>query len=202
MRFGFTSLAMVMLLVSCAQGPDKISRENDRLRKSNLKLTRKVEKLEQDIEARVNQVNSLQKQLGRSPKTQNGELLQAASIGFGRYSGALDTTKNGRDNLLRIYLLTLDQRGRFIPVSGKVNLQVAHLTEGQPPKIIAEKTFAGKDLDKTYRSGVTGTHYTLETSLPSESPGSPGLDHVAVRVTFTDAATGSILTHEKSFLVQ
>ena len=199
MRLGIVSLTMVLWLVGCAPTTNNVGVENDRLRKSNLLLTRKVEQLERDINARVNQVSSLEKKLGREPKTENGELLEVTSIGFGRYSGALDTNKDSRDDLLRIYLHTLDQHGRFMLASGKAHLLVAHLAEGQPPQIIAEKTFAGKTLDATYRSGITGTHYTLEASLPKE-PASLG--HLAIRITFTDAATGSALTCEKSFPVR
>lgn len=198
MRPARTCLAVVvtLLLVGCAAGPSNVSRENDRLRQDNLELTRKVETLEREIEARVNQVSSLQKQIGREPKTVDGELLQVTSIRFGRYSGALDKDKDGRDELLRIYLHTLDQRGRFMPVSGTAHLLAAHLQEGQPPKVVAEKTLSAQQLDAAYRSGITGTHYTLEAPLTGR------LDYVAVRVTFTDAATAAVLTHEQSFPVQ
>ncbi len=191
------SLAVLLILAGCVGSrPTDVSQENDKLRKANLDLRREVDRVKSELAARVTEKDALQQQLGRQPKVDGGELLGVTSIRFGRYSGPVDTNGDGRDDKLRIYLLTLDAHERFMPASGKAELTAAQLVDGAEPNVVAQQSLSGKQLDSAYRSGITGTHYTIETAMPA------GLDHVAVRVTLTDAATGAQLTHQQSFRVQ
>lgn len=166
--------------------------ENDELRRQNMVLAQQVRDLEQTIEEKINQLDRFQ--IGA--QVQSDERFGAAlprlnQVTFGRYSGAVDTDGDGDDDLIRAYVLTLDQNGRFMPIAGRAVLRADQISADQPPRAINDRTYGEQAFDEAYRSGIVGTHYTLELALPSPLP--TGLDRARVAVFVYDAVTG--VTH-------
>ena len=181
------AIGLAMALAACGN-PARVARENDRLRRSNMELHRRVTELEKERQLRLAQINALQQRLDVPPSIADAQLPQLVAVRFGRLSGAIDGDRNNINDTLRIYLQTIDQHGRFMVVAGRAQLQAVAITPGSDPRTVAEHTFEPAELDKTYRSGLTGTHYTLELPLPDPLP--PDLTELTAKVTFTDAATG------------
>ena len=180
----FVVLVLVAVVSACS-APIRIGRENDRLRRSNLDLQRKVEKLEKAAQLRLKQISVLERRAAVAPEIPGADVPQLVAVRFGRYSGPVDTDHNGTNDTLRIYLRTEDQHGRFIVAAGRAQLQVVAINPGSEPRIVVGQTFEPPEFDMTYRSGLTGTHYTLELPIPDSSP-----PNLTVSLTFTDAATG------------
>lgn len=179
------------VVAGCGRSGDFLN-ENDRLRSENLILTRQVEELESALQSRSAQVQTLEKQLGHvaavsgvSPE----DLPRVVEVRLGRLSGAVDRDKDGIDDTVRLYVLTLDQRGRFMPAIGPASVQLVVLTPGEPPVVVNEKDYTPKQFEKAYRSGFTGSHYSLEIELGAGMP--HDVAEVNAKVIFTDAATGA-----------
>ena len=190
------TVGLAMTLAACSN-PVTVARENDRLRRSNMELQRQVTELEKERQLRSAQIDALQQRLEVAPAIADAELPQLVAVRFGRLSGAIDEDRNNVRDTLRIYLQTIDQHGRFLPVAGRAQLQAVAITPGSDPKTVVEHTFEPVELDKMYRSGLTGTHYTLKLPLPDPLP--PDLTEVTAKVTFTDAATGVQLSCQHAY---
>ena len=101
--------------------------------------------------------------------------------------------QDGAIETIRLYVTTLDQKDRLIPVVGLAVVQVISIEPGLPPSVLAEKTFDPIEFDDAYRSGFTGTHYTLE--IPLSEPLSKDMTQLTISIALTDGATGATITH-------
>jgi hypothetical protein len=184
------------LLAGCpGRGPRDFENVNDQLRRENMELRRQLVDLEQTIERRMDQIHSLQQQLATEPPAvPEAELVQFTAVRIGRYSGVLDTTRDGSEDTLRVYVHTLDQHGRFMPANGRAEIQAVAVAPGREPVVLAERAFSPAEFTAAYRTGFTGTHYTLETPLQTAVP--PGVDRATIVVRFTEARTGVSVTRD------
>ncbi len=180
---------------------DQVIRE---LREENRELRREVEQLQANIERRLEHIEALEQQLAQTGGTSSAEQLarqpRFTSVRFDRYSGFLDTNRDGVDDTLRLYVLTLDQEGRFLPVSATAVVQVAAVRPGQEPVVLLERTFDVDAFAAAYRTGFLGTHYTLELSL-AEAKLPADLDSAVVSVEVKDVATGVTLRRQATMCI-
>ena len=166
------------------------------LRHRQVELTERCEKLERENDRLEDQVNALGQQITRQVHVEGGnpaDLPQVVTLKFGRLSGARDTDDDGVDDAVWIYLRTLDQRDRMLPVSGRLWVQVLSLAAAEDPAVLAKKQFEPDDLDRCFHSDLTGTHYTIK--LPFQSRATSPV--VTVAVTLLDASTGVTIEHEQ-----
>ncbi len=172
----------------------------DDLRKENLALTRQVAELEQALQDRQAHIGTLEQQLRGAQPVEGADVPRAVAISFDRFSGAVDTNSDTRDAVIRLYVRPRDQQGRFLPVSGTASLQAVAIRPQQEPVVVARQQLTTAQWDGAYRSGVTGTHYTLELPLPASLP--RGVKELTVQVTLTDGATGVELSHQSVMAVR
>ena len=195
--------ALLFLLAAAltACGPRNFANDKDMLRRANADLRDRVHDLEASIALRVSEIDELHRRLGPTPTHIDGaEPPRLARLVFGRYRAAVDTDGDGDDDLARIYVRPLDQHRRFLPVAGRAVVQATRLVPDGPPGTLAERTYAPAELDAAYRSGLTGTHYTLE--LPLTQPLPPGLQQITVAVYLYDADTGTMKSHQQAIAVR
>ncbi|MAE65087.1 MAG: hypothetical protein CMJ18_12525 [Phycisphaeraceae bacterium] len=186
------------MLTACG-GPRNFLNENDRLRRQNLELNEQIEKLQAQIESRIQEIDALQAQQeqgGAAARIDGADPPRLSRLRFGRYSGPVDSDGDGQHDQVRIYLHTLDQHGRFVPVSGRAVVRANIATANAAPGTIASRAWEPPEFDQSYRSGITGTHYTLELDLPA---GAAGVERIQLYVALHDAATGLRHAAEKSF---
>ncbi|MCC6579776.1 MAG: hypothetical protein IT440_04995 [Phycisphaeraceae bacterium] len=179
---------LAALLGACGPSSSLLSKQNDELRKQNLDLERQVTGLQEAMRRREAEVRSLEAKAQVAPAIEGADVPRLAEIRFGRYTNAVDTSKDGRDDALRLYLLTQDQQGHFLPVAAKLAVQAAVLIPGQEPRVVVDAAIAPEQFHAAYRSGITGTHYTFDLPLPKD--GLEGATSLAVKAVLTDAATG------------
>ena len=182
--------------------PRDFRNENDRLRRENLELRREVEQLSEQLELRRGELANLRRQLDRAEAESmpEAETPTLSRLRMGRYSGGVDTDGDGRDNLIRVYLQPLDQRGRVLPVAGRATMQAVAMIDDDQPQVLAQRTYEPDEFDRAWRSAFTGRHYTLELNLPPDTP--PHVSEVNVRVTFTQARTGVEMSTQESFRIR
>jgi hypothetical protein len=89
---------------------------------------------------------------------------------------------------LALVLEPRDGLGRFMQFTGTVRASVAVLIPGRDPLPAGSTTISPKTLRDAYRSGLMGTHYTIEIPLTWE--GAEPARSVSISVEFTDALTG------------
>lgn len=191
-------MASLTILPGCFSGriggSTELDQVIDELRQDNLALRRQVAELEQTLAGRQAYIEVLGQQLKGSQPVEGAQVPKAVSIEFDRFSGAVDTNGDKADDLLRVYVRPRDQRGRFLPVAGSASVQAVAIRQGQDPLVIASAVLTADQWEDAYRSGVTGTHYTLELPLPEKLP--RGVRELTVQVVLIDGATGVELSHQ------
>jgi hypothetical protein len=190
------ALALMVVLGGC--GPRNYLNENDKLRRQNLTLKREVDQLKQKLERRSGQIQVLQKRVAGPAQTQ--PLLDApmlSQIELGQYSGPIDADGDGRDDTLRMYVRTLDQQGRMLPVAAEVNVKIVHIPEKGEPRDLAGKTYDAKAFDNAYRSAFTGEHYTFEVKLPDPLP--ENVDEVTTKVTLHHLTSDATFSKQAAY---
>ncbi len=157
----------------------------------NADLREQVADLETRLQRRTDELAAVRQQLdGGAHPLPGAQPPTLTSLALGRYSGPLDASGDGVDDTVRVYVNPLDQQGRFLPVAGEALLQVVAIPQdaSAEPYVLARRAYDAQQWDAAYRSGFTGTHYTLEAPLPDPLPDDAGA--VTLRVDFTQADTG------------
>lgn len=196
-----TVLLCAGVLAGCQIGPRNFLNENDRLREENLKLSREVEELQAQLDLRLGEIATLRQQsqvAATQPALQGAQPPVLAKLALDRLSGPVDTDGDGQNDLIRIYLTPLDQQGRLLPVAGAAHLQAVAIPAEGEPFVVADRQYDAKAFDDAWRSNFTGSHYTLELSLPNPLPQEVG--ELTVKITLTEAA-GATLSTQKAFKV-
>lgn len=188
-------LSLLVLLGPAGCGKKNFLNENDKLREQNLKLTQQVDELNKQMELRLGEIETLRAQSAGERAIKEADPPVLARIAFARYSSAVDTNSDGKDDLVRIYLTPLDHKGRMFPVSGRLKIQAVTLQDDAPPALLAARTYEPDEFDSAYRANFTGYHYTIELPLPESLD--PAITSATVKVTLTEAVTGAEHSEEK-----
>lgn len=166
-------------------------------------LRERILELERENERLVLRSAELQAELQAAaarPASLPAEALAAqprvAGIRIGRLSHVADTDEDGQPDLLRLYVTSRDGRGRFLQLVGSLSLNAAILPADAEAVTVARCTLDPIELRETYRSGIGGTHYTIE--CPLTYPAAAGVDAIDVRVTYRDATSGREHTASRS----
>lgn len=181
----------MVTFLGCSAGPRNFENDNDTLRRqvidlteANAALTERVGGLEARVQA---------EQTRRDAKLPEGFVEPKMSrLRIHKYSGGVDTDGDGSDDAVRLYIETLDDRGRFVQTIASADVTVSVAPPGKPAVTLATKSFTPKEFDAAYRAGLTGTHYTLVVPLDSVAPAGTEKLNVAVKV--TDHSTGQSQT--------
>jgi len=191
-------LAAVLALTACQAGPRNFENENDRLRRANQQLEADVRELEQELARREAETRRLAEQFEDAGRP-SADTPRATRIEFGRYTGPIDTDDDGRDDTVRVYVQPLDQQGRFIPVRAEARLRLVALPPDEDPYVVEDRNWSADEFAQCYRSGLTGTHYTLESPLdpPEDAP-----ERMLIVVDLHDQSTGVTLTLEQPITLQ
>lgn len=188
-------LSMLVLLGLTGCGPKNFVNENDKLREQNLKLTQQVEELNKQMELRLGEIETLRAQSAGERAIKEADPPVLAKIEFARYTAAIDTNSDGKDDLIRVYLTPMDHKGRLLPVSGRLKIQAVTLKDDAPPALLAARTYEPDEFDAAYRANFTGYHYTIELPLPESLD--PAITSATVKATLTEAVTGAEHSEEK-----
>lgn len=202
MRPAFTSLTLATLLacgLASAAGcnsariggstpPDQVIAD---LRAENDALKREVEQLNVQIDARLAELEAVRRAQGTPAPTADAPRLHQVQLAG--LSGAADSDDDGRDDTIRLYVVTRDQHGRILPVEGAAVVQAVRIEPERDADVVAQRAYDAAQFRGAYRSGLAGTHYTLELPLPDALDAA----ELTVKVTVTDAATGMALSAQK-----
>lgn len=187
-----------------SQPPDLVI---DELRTDNIALKAQLVTLQKNIDARLAEIDTLQQQVAGAQPLAGVDAPRVVKLEFGRYSSAVDRDGDKRDDIIRLYLKTMDQHGRFMPASGKATVQAVLLRPNKEPLTVMTVEVDPQAWDKSYRTGMTGTHFSLELPMSGTDSAAlntlkKGVHDITVMVSFTDAATGATLNLQGMYAVR
>ena len=196
-RFAPILILIALLLGGCGSQKSFLN-ENDALRRENLELKQKVEKLESQNASLKGGNEQLAAQLARALELPGNvrldQLPTPSRITVGRYSAALDTDRDGRLDIIRVYISVYDQNGRFVPLAATAAAQAVAIDPPAPPRVVSEIKLDADAFEKAYRSGgFTGPHYTIELPL-NDVPAD--VEEVTVKISVTPLTSAKALTTE------
>ncbi|MBX2851864.1 MAG: hypothetical protein KTR15_08980 [Phycisphaeraceae bacterium] len=195
---GFCLLLVVVCAALAACGSRRgYTNENDKLRAERLSLQEQIDELQNKLALREGELQATREQLGDPlPPAEGVEPPRLAGIVLGLYSGPIDLDGDARYDALRVYVRPVDQHSRQMTAKGTARVRLIATPADGEPKTILDQTYGPDAFHAAYRSGVTGTHYTLKAGLPEGRPTNATL-HVAL----TDAATGRVFKAKKEVVL-
>lgn len=172
---------------------------------ANDELRTRVARLEEENSILKSQRDELAAKLAESNRAREHaippEILAAiprcAGIQIDFLSSLFPTDASLPPTTLHVYVAPFDGQQRFVQIVGTLRVEAVQLGDPEggitpDPATIATAILTPELLRGAYRSGVTGTHYSVE--LPIAERWAPTLrDHdVLIRAQFADALTGQV----------
>jgi hypothetical protein len=117
------------------------------------------------------------------------EIPYVVEIAIDRWSHARDEDGDGRADVIILYVVPADSRGRFVQLAGFLDAQAAMIPAGGDVRAIGAVALDPAAVRDAYRSSFTGTHYTLR--LPVAVPADAPLEACDVTVVYRDGVTGA-----------
>jgi len=177
---------------------------------------REAQRLQGDVDRLHGRIAQLESELAIMQRAAAGEPLASlvdalpipVRLELGRLSGPVRDA-DGEARLVRLYLRPLDGRGRFVHPLGDLTVELlawphpvpaspvsgGQSPAGNDPVRIATRQLSLAEIADAYRSGPTGTHYTIE--IPVEPP--LGRDaSLVLRAMLADAASGRVTVLERT----
>lgn len=196
---GVSVAALGLFLVVSGCGPRNFENENDTLRARVAELEPALAEAEKRAAAAEKALAAeIEKQRAELPPLPEGVLPSLlAGVEFVSYTRGIDTDKDGRDDAARLYVNTYDTRDRFTQVAATAKVTLSATRAGESAVTLTTKEFDCREFDATYRTGFTGTHYTL--IVPFQTPPPAGVTEITVSLELTDLLTGA--THKTEKLI-
>ncbi|MEM9348029.1 MAG: hypothetical protein AAGB26_15585 [Planctomycetota bacterium] len=181
-----------LLLSACGQ-QKSFANENDKLRAERLSLQQQIDELQGKLALREGELRATRERLEDPlPPIEGIEPPRLAGIVLGMYSGPIDLDGDAVYDALRVYVRPVDQHSRQMTAKGTARVRLIATPAGSEPTTLLDKTYSPGVFHDAYRSGVTGTHYTLKADLPADVP-----TEATLHVSLTDAATGRVFKAQK-----
>lgn len=183
-------------------GAAEIAAENSRLRARLLDVQAENERLARrnaELQVELQRTEGMAGASGDRPW--RSAAPHAVELQIGRLSHTRDRQGDGVPTELIVYVQPLDGRGRFMPIVGELHATAVHSPAAGEPIVLGRVHLNADELRETYRSGITGTHYSIRMplTLPDGADAAWSLHRSAlVSVSFTEAETGRTLEAERS----
>lgn len=196
MGFCLLLLLLCVLLAACAN-QQSFENENDKLRAERLSLQQQIDELQNKLALREGELEATRGQLEDPlPPVEGVDPPRLAGIVLGLYSGPIDMDGDAKYDGLRVYVRPVDQHSRQITATGTARVRlIVTPAEGEPTTLLDE-TYEPDAFHAAYRSGVTGTHYTLKADFPDDPP-----TNATLHVSLTDAITGKVFKAQKEVML-
>ncbi len=207
LRTGHLQLLLLaaLLMLSGGCGPRNFANENDVLRARVVELEDELSALRSrsiELEAELAVVSAAGDSLSEEIRANTPRLVK---IEIGRRShvrnGDDEAPSDAAGEVLVIYIKPSDGMGRFLQLVGELAVHAAVLPAGGDSITIGRVALSAAEVRAAYRSGFTGTHYTVE--LPIVLPGNADeFGECDVRVTHIDGLTGKTYEAHSAVLLR
>jgi len=162
--------------------------ENDTLRRRVLELETQNTQLAQRVDGLETQLKIEQRAEGLD-LPEGVHPPRTVALHLDAYTGPIDKNRDGKPDHLRFYVIPRDADQRFVPTLGELSISVVATPAGGAAQTLVRKTFDIKTFHAAYRSGLTGSHYTLDVPIdPATVP--EGVEQLSLKASLHDALTG------------
>ena len=194
-------LAACSSLGGCTIGGSRgVGVENNRLRDELAAANKKIESLSAE---RDELTTKLVQQRGDVPPDVLAATPALASISIGSLSGLVPADP-ATAKRVDVYIAPIDGRQRFVQIVGTLQIDAvlevadADASKSAEPQPLASATLTPTQVRDAYRSGFTGTHYTVELPLNAPTPAALARRQgtLVLRARFVDAWSGRTFTCE------
>lgn len=197
MSVGFCLLLLILFVLLPACSAKNFENENDKLRAERMSLQQQIDDLQNKLALREGELQATRDQLKDPlPPVEGVDPPRLAGIVLGLYSGPIDMDGDAKYDGLRVYVRPVDQHSRQMTATGTARVRLIVTPAQGDPETILDKTYAPDVFHAAYRSGVTGTHYTLKADLPENPP-----TNATLHVSLSDAATGKVFKARKEIIL-
>lgn len=202
MTSAFSVALITLLWVSgCTVGGSKgVGVENARLRTELAETQKQVAALNAEREellTKLAEANSA-RQAALTPDVL-AALPRVAGVRIGSLSGLAPSDRALAATRADIYVEPFDGRDRFVQIVGTLSVEavvMGRAADGkEPPRVLASQMLTPAQVRDAYRSGFTGTHYSVE--LPFSPAMAERKGTLLLRVRFADALSGREFAAEK-----
>jgi hypothetical protein len=194
----------ILAAPGCRVGGERsTSAENDRLRREVITLQERIRHLEgRERELSIQLAKSSASLAAASSADLQDATPIVTTIEIDSLSGFTPADPSLPASKVVWYISPLDGRGRFVQAVGPLSVEALLIdsTVGADSSgaIIASATLSPRELRDAYRSGLMGTHYTVELPLAKPIPRPAGsAPTLLLRAQFTDALHGAVHTQER-----
>lgn len=166
---------------------DALRDENRALRESNAELTARTH----ELETRLAAVEAEKAAGGVDPEVvANTPAAQRLEL----KSGSVVEPVPGQPGrgIARVWLEPVDGRGRFVQVTGWLEVAITALPVSGPAIPIGSARLGPTEVREAYRSGFMGTHYAVEVPVDLAAAGAS--PNFAISATFTEGRSRVLMT--------
>ena len=171
---------------------------------SRTAMAGEIEKLSQEkaeLNSQIEQLKSESGQLRKQIKVLSGlskdeieDLYKLQRIKIGGYTNFYDKDKDGKKEMLIVYIQPVDQDGDVIKVAGAMQVQLWDLNSPDANEaLIAEWDVPPNELRKLWYAALK-TNYRLSFDIADKIDSLE--EPVTVKVSFTDYLTGKVFTEQ------
>ncbi|MFO0873616.1 MAG: hypothetical protein U0575_06545 [Phycisphaerales bacterium] len=195
-RIRFVSIAFAAGAAGCTVTAMKPT-EADRNRELVQQLQKEVSQLERRNAELESALGAARRQALPAAATIDAETMAAApfaaTLRIGRFSGLVDESKDGKPDLLRLYLEPRDGQDRTVQVAGRAVVTVVQRQSDGSELEVGSAALDPAAWRRAFVSGFMGSYYSVDVPLSATiDPRSP----VLVRAALDDAFTGRTLRTE------
>ena len=170
----------------------------DGSRRANVALRKQIQTLQDENQALREEAASLraardysaQADTPGAPATRPGVLFTTAGLKFGRLTGGFDEDDSPGDELLKVFVVPVDEAGDELKRAGGFEV-TAFDAASDDMRRVGQWTFPADEVGRHWVSLASLYGYTLDCPLPD--PADPATD-LLVRVKFTESLTGKTFT--------
>jgi hypothetical protein len=195
---GVLFMAVLVSLAGCRVG--NYANENDTLRAKVVDLESQIDQLKRrnaELEAQARSIVTAPITMSEDVRL---NMPQAAELSIDKLSFVRDSNKDGIPDMLTLYLKPVDGLGRFVQIVGTIDVTVAVIPLKGEPATIGKASLGPAEVREAYRSGFTGTHYTID--VPIVLPTSNGVESCVVKIEFHDGLTGRTMTADRTIALK
>jgi len=162
------------------------------LRRQNSQLARQVEQSKSQSQQLKKQLQVL---VGLKPNLRLESIYDLQKIKIGRYTNFYDKDKDGKAELLIVYLQPIDAEGDIIKATGAVDVQLWDLNKKDGQAMLGQWHVGPNELKKLWFATLITINYRLTFDVSSDITDLQ--DPLTVKVTFTDYLTGRVFEEQK-----
>jgi len=189
------ALGLLTLTAGC-QTPGRdlsLQKERDSLRLEKSRLQGEVQNLRQQNTQLREQLKVLS---GIEKDAKLDDIYDLKGVTISKYTNLYDKDKDGRSEMLIVYLQPMDRSGDVVKAAGAVEVELWDLSKDPEDAMLGKWQVKPAELKKLWYDSIFTVNYRLTFDMPGKI--AEFTEPLTVKVTFTDYITGKVFREQKT----